>query len=449
MLQRNSLDFLLKWQKSKKRKPLLLRGARQVGKTTLVRMLAKYYPNYVELNLEKASDKSLFDLENIEQIINGAFLLNKISPKKGPTLFFIDEIQESPEAIKQIRYFYEERPDIHVIAAGSLLEFALKKVPSFPVGRIDYLYLHPINFDEYLQACHPQALKVLHQVPVPDYGHGTLLQKFHDYALIGGMPEVLSDYLESNDMVGLNKVYKKLWTAYKDDAEKYAKNNTNKTIIKHVIDTAPYQLDRIKFENFGNSNYRSREVGEALRALDLSKVIRLIYPTSSLIPPLISNFKKRPRLQFLDTGMLNQILLLQSELIGIKDLSNLHTGRIIEHLIGQELISIHTEFEFTPSFWTRENSNGNAEVDLVYQYQKHIIPIEIKSGKQGTLRSLHQFIERTNHSFAIRMYAGVFKIEKHQTPKEKKPYWLMNLPYYLGTQLPTYIAYFVEKYNMK
>jgi len=447
-IQRKSYRTLIKWKHSDDSVPLLIRGARQVGKTTLVREFSKEFSKYIELNLEREADKKLFEIDEIEKLMNAAYLLKGIVPNNKPTLLFIDEIQESPKAIQQLRYFQEDQPQLYVIAAGSLLEFALVKVPSFPVGRIEYLYLHPLNFQEYLGAVgNGQALTILDTVPIPDYAHAILLNLFHDYALIGGMPSIVANYVKNKNITGLSKSYSSLWQSYKDDVEKYARNETDKKVIRHIINTAPHEVDRIKFEGFGKSNYRSREVGEALRALDLAKIVQLIYPTTSLQPPIIGNFKKRPRLQFLDTGMLNQVLLLQAEMILIEDLDQFYKGRIIQHLVCQELISIHEETAYKPHFWVREQKDSNAEVDLVYQFEKYIIPIEVKSGKQGTLKSLHQFVERTSHPYAIRLYAGEFKIEEHTTPGGV-PYLLMNLPYYLGTKIPEYAAYFIKNHQL-
>jgi len=448
IIQRKAYRKLLEWKASQHRKPLLLRGARQVGKTTLVKQFAGEFANFIELNLERDADRKLFQIDDIEKILNAAYLLKGLLPNDKPTLLFIDEIQESPKAIQLLRYFYEEKPELYVIAAGSLLEFALKEVPSFPVGRIEYFYIHPLNFDEYLRAIkHNRAIDVLKIIPLPDYAHNIMLNLFHNYAIIGGMPEIVASYIEDKNIAALSKTYSRLWQAYKDDVEKYARNDTDRKIIRHVIETAPNETDRIKFEGFGKSNYRSREVGEALRALDLSKIIRLIYPTTSQEPPITTDYKKRPRLQFLDTGMLNQILLLQAEMIGLNDLDDLYRGKIIEHLVYQELISIHDETAYKPHFWVREERDSNSEVDLVYRYGKYIIPLEIKSGKQGRLRSLHQFVERSNHPYAVRLYAGEFKIEKAKTPGGV-PYLLMNLPYYLGTKIPEYIEYFLKEYTL-
>lgn len=448
IIQRAAYQYLSKWRQSLNHKPMLVRGARQVGKTTLVRDFSREFDNYIELNLERKLDSDLFKIDNTEKLLNAIFFEKGVSPNNGTVLLFIDEIQENPKAIQQLRYFYEDKPELFIIAAGSLLEFALRKVPSFPVGRIDYLYLYPINFEEYVLAVKDEvAVEVLNQVPIPDYAHNSMLNLFNEYAMVGGMPEIVSNYLDSKIIVNLTKHYNKLWQSFKDDVEKYSDSKIERKVIRHIIASAPYELDRIKFEGFGKSNYKSREVSEAISALDMSKVIQLIYPTVSTEPPIIPDLKKRPRLQFLDSGLLNHILLLQGEIIKVSDLSNLYRGKIIHHLICQELMSIHQEIAYKPHFWVREKKGTNSEVDLVFRFRNMIIPIEVKSGKVGTLRSLHQFVERTNHPYAIRVYGGEFKIEKTITPGGT-PYLLMNMPYYLGTKIPNYIKYFVDNYTL-
>lgn len=431
---------LEEWKHREKRKPLLLRGARQVGKTTLVREFSKGFDSYIELNLERLSDRNLFNLEQVKDILNAACLLKGKEFIQKTTLLFIDEIQESPKAIQQLRYFYEDLPNLHVIAAGSLLEFALKEVPSFPVGRVEYLYLHPLSFEEYLGAIgNSAAEQALKTVPVPNYAHDTLMKLFNEYTIVGGMPEIVDEYRKARNMTVLGRMYRQLWQAYKDDIEKYAKSSAEKQVLRHVIETAAFETDRIKFEGFGNSNYRSREVGEALRALDLAKVVRLIYPTTALKPPISPDFKKRPRLQFLDTGMLTNILNLQGEMIGLLDLNDLNRGKIIQHIVAQELIAKYDELPYKPHFWVREKKTANSEVDFVVQYKDKILPVEVKSGKQGRLRSLHQFIEQSDVPLAVRIYGGNFRIEDSFTPNGKE-YRLMNLPYYLGSMLSEYIT---------
>lgn len=214
------------------------------------------------------------------------------------------------------------------------------------------------------------------------------------------------------------------------------------------MSTAHFGLDsRIKFQNFGNSNYRSREVGEALRNLDDAKVIQLIYPTTHTSPPLLPDLKKSPRLQFLDTGLINHELNIQTEMLAMNDLNDAFRGAIIPHLVAQEMMSLNSTKSVKPVFWVREKKQSSAEVDLVVLFNKLVIPIEIKSGKEGKLKSLHQFIEEAPHPYAVRMYAGKFSIEQHTT-RSGKSYFLMNLPYYLSTKLFDYLNYFITNYEI-
>jgi predicted AAA+ superfamily ATPase len=448
-INRHIFSELTNWKQSSDRKPLILRGARQVGKTTLIHQFAKSYKNRILLNLELAKDKRFFtDFENIQTIVEALLISHNVSTsEKGNTIIFIDEIQEAPEAISMLRYFFEMEPEIHVIAAGSLLEHAMRKVKSFPVGRVKMLYMFPINFPEFLSAIGNTAvLDQLNTIPIRDVAHKTLLDLFNRYAIIGGMPEVVRKYVETLNIADLPTIYESIWETYKEDVVKYAANNSEARIIKHIMSTAHFELDsRIKFQNFGNSNYRSREVGEAFRNLDDAKVIQLIYPTTDSSPPLLPDLKKSPRLQFLDTGLINHELNIQVEMLAMEDLNNAYRGAVIPHLVAQELLSLSTFKTVKPIFWVREKNQSSAEVDLVVQFNKLVIPIEIKSGKEGKLKSLHQFIEEAPHPYAVRMYAGKFSIEQHST-RSGKQYFLMNLPYYLSTKLYEYLGYFVANF---
>ncbi|KAA2215784.1 ATP-binding protein [Maribacter flavus] len=448
---RHAMKSLEDWKTRKNRKPLVLRGARQVGKTTLVQEFGKSFDVLISLNLEKSRDKAFFtQYGEVPTIMEALYLAHNIIPKKGQEiLLFIDEIQEEPKAIQLLRYFYEEIPELHVIAAGSLLEFAIQEVESFPVGRIEFLYLFPLNFSEYLQAIgHYTGFMQLETAPVSPIAHDTLLQLFHRYAILGGMPEIIQRTIDGETLSQLPRTYESIWGTYKEDVEKYASNATERKVIRHIMDTAPMYLDqRIKFQNFGNSNYRSREVGEALRNLDAAKIIQLIYPTTELTPPIKPNLRKSPRLQFLDTGLVNHALNIQGQLLGLSDLNDATRGGIIPHLITQELISLQTIQYLKPHFWVREKNQASSEVDLVYVYKDLVIPIEIKSGPTGSLKSLHQFMDRAPHPFAIRMYAGKFKMDEAVTDSGTK-FLLMNLPYYLGTMLPSYIKMFTENASL-
>ena len=448
---RNITKKLNAWRTSPNRKPLILRGARQVGKTTLIKQFAGNYKQSILLNLEKPEDRYYFEeYSNVKIIVEALFLSHNIETERiGETLLFLDEIQESPKAIGLLRYFYEEFSELHIIAAGSLLEFAMRKVKSFPVGRVEFLYLNPLNFPEYLAAIeHNSAIKMLNNIPVEPFAHKVLLDLFNRYAIIGGMPEVVKVILQKNSIADLQRVYESIWSTYQKDVEKYAYNETDRRVIRHIISTAFLYIDeRIKFQNFGNSNYKSREVGEAMRNLDDAKIIQLIYPTTDVQVPVRPDIKKSPRLQFLDTGLVNYALKIQAKMLGIQDLSAAFKGAIIPHLITQELISLNTTSYSKPQFWVREKRQSSAEVDLVFTADDKVIPIEIKSGSKGTLKSLHQFVDQTNHPYAVRIYSGQFQIERARTPSGTH-YLLMNMPYYLGTKIPEYIKHFITNYTL-
>ena len=450
-LKRHLLLELNEWKNKSNRKPLILRGARQVGKTTLVKEFANTYTNLLYLNLERKEDSQFFEqTDNVKTIIEALFISNNLqSSAIQNTLLFIDEIQEQPKAIQALRYFYEEVPELHVIAAGSLLEFALKDIKSFPVGRVEFLYLFPFNFLEYLEAIkHSTGLEQLKIIPIKSVAHNTLLKLFNQYTIIGGMPEVVNNYVKGGSVADLASIYESIWSSYASDSEKYTTSTTAKNVMKHVLATAAYTIDgRIKFQNFGRSNYQSREVGEALRNLHQAKIIQLIYPTTSVVVPIIPDFKKSPRLQFLDTGILNYILGISAQMLPLTDLSQSYKGAIIPHIINQEILSIQSKKSDLPHFWVREKKQSSSEVDMVYAIDGKVIPIEIKSGSTGTLKSLHQFVERTNHPYAVRIYAGEFEVITTKTPNGV-PYLLMNLPYYLGTMLPEYLNYFIKNHSL-
>ncbi|MFV0346751.1 MAG: ATP-binding protein [Bacteroidales bacterium] len=448
--KRHAERHLQRWKEAPNRKPLIMRGARQVGKTTLVEDFSKAYKNRIMLNLENEADIKFFELyQDVTTMKDALFLENGIPNKDiASTLLFIDEIQESPKAIKQLRYFYEKLPELHIIAAGSLLEFVMSEVISFPVGRVEYLYLYPLNFAEFLMALNKQeVLKQLDKVPLNDFAHDQLMRMFNTYTIIGGMPEVVKTYITRGSIADMPRVYESIWTSYKNDIEKYTKSDAERRVIGHIMSVAHLYLgQRIKFQNFGNSNYRSREVSEAFRNLDAAKIIQLMYPTTDVEVPVKPDMKKAPKLQFLDTGLINYELKIQAELLALDDLSFAFKGAILPHIIMQELISLNAISIHKPNFWVRKKAQASAEVDLVYSYRNRVIPIEFKAGTAGKMKSLHEFIERTNHNYAIRMYAGKFSIEKHTTPKTHKPYTLMSLPYYLGTKLPEYVEYLVMNY---
>lgn len=434
---RKILSRLYHWQTSPNRKPLILRGARQVGKSTLIQEFGKGYQHFVSLNLERPSDRKYFSKErDVKDIWEQIRFEKNIPNEPTKTLLFIDEIQEIPFVIRQLRYFYEDMPDLHLIAAGSLLEFALGEVKSFPVGRIEEMTLHPLDFEEFLTAINEVSLsEQLRNIPFQAYAYDKLFEYFKKYVIIGGMPEVVKTYVEQGrDMTSLRPIYASIWETYKSDVVKYAKNDTEAKVLRHIMASAPFIRDRISFSGFGTSNYRSREVGEAFRALDLAKIMYLIYPTTQTNLPAIPNLTRKPRLQFLDTGLLNYASEIQAELIGLDDLNDYHRGFAIQHIVSQEIMAnmMHTAYRLL--FWVREKSNSNSEVDMVYKWKNMLIPIEVKSGTKGGLRSLHEYMDTCEHTFAIRFLQNKISMETCIT-RNGKEFHLLNLPYFAATQL--------------
>lgn len=442
MFPRTITHFFESWKKQPSRKPLVVRGARQVGKTTVIKQFGKQFDQFIYLNLELMADRRLFELNlSITDCVQSILLHKNISYNTNQTiLIFIDEIQNSSAAVAMLRYFYEECSEIHVIAAGSLLETLIDTQISFPVGRVEYVYLYPVTFEEFLLASQEKTCWDLIQNTPPEYAHSKLLELFHIYTMLGGMPEVLASFIEHHDWVALLSIYESLLIGYQDDAEKYAQNKKQATIIRHLIAHAPLQAgSRIKFQNFGQSNYGSRDVAEAMRILEKALLIKLIYPTTALKPPFEPDHKKSPKLQFLDTGIVNYSVGLHRELFKITDLQNIYQGKIIEHIVGQQLLGTYTVHSNQLLFWVREKSQSNAEIDFVIPHGRRLIPIEVKSGTSGTLRSLHSFIDHSEENrFAIRLYSGKISREK-ACSREGKVFDLLHLPYYLSGQLHRYI----------
>lgn len=447
MIKRQLEYFLNEWKDSPSRKPLILRGARQVGKTTLVNEFGKSFDQYLYFNLERATDRQLFDkVENLPATVQLLFLAKgKIDSQDKKTLIFIDEVQESPKVLEALRFFYEDYPHLYVIVTGSLLEFAMEQIARMPVGRVEFAELHPLNFQEYLSGMENQALlNVLNHIPIDNQLLNPVYQIFHEYVMIGGMPNIAHSYLQNKNLSRIVSLYASIIEAYKADIEKYASTNTQRNILRHIMDTAPFEIDnRIIFNNFGNSSFKTREVKEAINALEKAKILELIYPTTNVSLPALPDFKKSPRLQYLDVGLVNFQLGLHRELLLINDLNDASRGKLIQQVVMQELKSLRYLPDTGLHFWVRQESGTTSEVDLVYQYRNSLIPIEIKSGASGALRSLHEFMDRCPHDVAVRFYAGIISIDHLQTGKGK-PYRLLNLPYFLAAWLEDYLKWFVE-----
>lgn len=433
MFNRTIINKLREWAQEKDRKPLVLRGARQTGKTTAVNLFARDFDQYIYLNLEKPEESKLFDGSfTMPQLVDAILFLKDADKNKGKTLLFIDEIQNNPKAVTALRYFYEEAKHLYVIAAGSLLESLIDKTISFPVGRVEFLPVRPCSFKEYLAAMgENKSLEIIKSDQIPDYAHDKLSDLFRNYTMIGGMPEVIKDYSQNRDLNRLKRIYESLIISYQDDVEKYARNQTMTTVIRHIIGSAfQYAGTRITFEKFGNSQYRSREMGEAFRVLEKTMLLKLIYPVTKTKLPLDEKLRLSPKLLMLDTGLVNHSAGLQRELVTSKRIDEVYNGKVAEHITGQELLALQPSVLSKLNFWVPKNANAQAELDYVYPWKDMMIPVEVKSGATGRLRSLHRFVNEAPHEWAVRVYAGKYQVDEATTVGGKK-FKLINLPFYL------------------
>jgi predicted AAA+ superfamily ATPase len=395
-------------------------------------MFAEEFDTFLHLNLERKPDRDIFETcHSAEDALTAIYLLKKQIRKQGRVLLFIDEIQNSSKAVAMLRYFYEDLPELYVIAAGSLLETLIDNHISFPVGRVEYLALRPCSFSEFLGAMGEfPIMEALLTAGLPDNIHNHVMKLFNEYVLIGGMPEVVAQYAKNRDIIALHRIYETLLTGYKDDMEKYAKSGLMQNVLRHILMYGwQYAGQRIKFEQFANSNYKSREVAEAFRILEKALVLELSYPTSSTALPIQADVKKSPKLLWLDTGLINYVSGFQQDLFGVSDISELWKGKIAEHIVAQGLLSSSHLISARRNFWVREARNSQAEIDFVISYNGRLVPVEVKSGDHVKMKSLHLFMEQSSSDIALRFRNKPLSIDSIKLPSGKE-YTLYNVPFY-------------------
>lgn len=433
MIQREALKFLRSWRNDPHRKPLVLRGARQVGKTTIINEFAREFDSYLYLNMELAEDRRAFELEQpINDMVDLLFARKGIARDKGETLMFIDEIQQSPRAMAMLRYLYEKLPQLHVVAAGSLLENVVDIKASFPVGRVDYLPIRPCSFCEFLSAINraPEITEIKPELTRPF--HAEYMALFNQYCIVGGMPEVVQYYADTHDMVNMDRICAHLLRGYLDDVEKYCRGNILTDVVRFIIQHGWNEAGAIvTLGGFGESQYKSREVGEAFQLLRKAMMVELVHPSTSAQLPAIPEMKRMPKLFWFDTGMVNYAAGIRKELIGANDILDVWRGRIGEQIVAQELLATSNDINSHRSFWSSGKGKSGAEVDLTWIVDSKLIPIEVKTGHNAHLKSLHSFMDASPIDVAVRVWSGPFSVDNVQTTIKRKKFRLINLPFYL------------------
>lgn len=404
---------LATWLSRKGRKPLIIRGARQVGKSTLVRQFAKNQAlELTEINLEKHSHlNTIFKTKDLSRIIPEIEgLANKLVSSN--TLLFLDEIQATPEAIPALRYFYEEKPDLPVIAAGSLLEFVLADHTfSMPVGRIEYMHLGPMSFTEFLMALEENFLvNLLSEKRVTsESAHRNLLQLQRQYLFVGGMPESVLRFSETRSPLSTSDVHHSIVQTYEDDFSKYARKDQDRELLSILMKQIPTLLGKKVVYSRVSSQHRSAVVKKAIDLMIKSRLLIPAYHSDcSGIPIRAGEDRNVYKLYFLDVGLMNHLCgLAWTQISNLDERQLIHEGIIAEQFVAQHLAYLPHPYLLggevpALNYWLRQSRSQNAEVDFVMQMGALILPIEVKSGKSGSLKSLQQFMISKGLKLALR-----------------------------------------------
>jgi predicted AAA+ superfamily ATPase len=399
------------WAQQKGFKPLLLRGARQVGKTYAIRELGKKFDVFIEINLEvNPKAREIFNTDLYPQrIIQEISYLTKQEIVPGKTLLFFDEVQAAPKAVQALRYFYEMMPELHVVAAGSLLDFAIESV-GIPVGRVEFLYMYPLSFLEFIYALEESILLkaiIEHPLdqPISTIAHDRLLRLIKEYLAIGGMPEAVYTWVQEKNALKCFKIQQTLINSYRQDFNKYAKTAQIK-YLDILLDNIPLQLGK-KFKYSAiPGEFRKRELAPCIDLLATAGVIHKVYDTAAQGLPLGAQIDPDSfKIIFLDVALAQVILGLDiTEWLLSTEQPWVNKGEIVEAFVGQELLAYSRPLQKQQLYyWTRNERTAQAEVDYVTTIKQDIIPIEVKSGAGSTLKSMHIFLENHQHSrFGIR-----------------------------------------------
>ncbi|MBO7061022.1 MAG: ATP-binding protein [Fibrobacter sp.] len=395
--------YLKEWANSPRHKPLLLRGARQVGKSSAVRHLGENFEHMVEINFEKHPEfKAVFTTNlDVSRIVSELSAITGTPIVAGKTLLFLDEIQGCVDAIMSLRFFKEDMPDLHVVAAGSLLEFALNDIPTFGVGRIHSMFMHPMTFDEFLEANGQIALLKLRnqsspQKPLPQTVHDKLVEYFRTYMLVGGMPESVVRWVQSHDYLECQAIQDDILVTYEDDFAKY-KKKVDPTLLRKTFQSIASQITH-KFTYSKVGEYRTEKVQEALHLLTLAGLAIPVTRSSANGLPLGSEADSgtqkvllldpglQLRLQNLNLGDISEII---SQILTASGADLVNKGTLAEMVAGLEILRYKTpNIRHEIFYWSRTQRNSLAEVDYLDARNARVTPIEVKAGTQGGMKSL-------------------------------------------------------------
>ncbi|MFN2366883.1 MAG: ATP-binding protein [Desulfurivibrionaceae bacterium] len=451
-MDRGELQHLEQWRTRKNRKPLIVRGARQVGKTWLVREFARNFSNLVEINFDKHPEKArLFQSRDIGKILQFLQIDANTDIIPGRTLLFLDEIQAAPEVLPLLRYFFEERPDLHVIGAGSLLEFVLADHDfAMPVGRVEYLHLGPMSITDFLRALGEERLasfladfSLADAIPEPI--HQTLLHYMKLFWVVGGMPAAVAGYRDSGRVAEAAREHEIILQTYEDDFSRYGRRIYPPRLRK-VFRRLPAMVGgRLKYVQL-DPEERARELADTLHLLELAQIWHRVRHSAGNGVPLGAEVKERDfKPLFLDIGLVSTSLGLSlSALETEDDLLLVNNGALAEQFVGQHLLDDRAPYERPRLFyWHRQQKSAGAEVDYLIAHGERVVPVEVKAGATGSLKSLQVFVTEKKTPVAVRFNAmppSVARLETAIVGREKQPYLLLSLPLYLAGQSQRLLA---------
>lgn len=438
-MKRDLFSYLEEWMNDPKKKPLLIRGARQVGKTWIVDYFGKQsFEHYYTINFElQPHFKSCFENLDPQEIITRIELTANTTLTKNNTLLFLDEIQECPAALKSLRYFYEKMPELGIIAAGSLLEFIDKSENiSIPVGRVTNYYLPPLSFGEFLDACGEDRLRhYLSTVSIGDTISQSIDEKctrlLRIYLYTGGMPAAVADWITKKGFSSTDTLHRSLLQNYRQDFGKYGRKTSSDLLEETFMKIPGFVGSTFTYSSIDN-HAQTKDLKRAVELLEKARIHTRVRATSGAGLPFYTYANaKKFKILFLDVGLFQNAMGLSSQTYLAPDLLAVYRGAVAEQFVGQQLLAMKKPFEDPDLFyWQRNVPGSEAEVDYLFQWGEKIIPIEVKSGTSGTMKSMHLFLKENKASFGVRF--SMLPLSFHQN--------ILSIPLYAIESLPGLVA---------
>lgn len=425
-------------------KPVLITGMQNSGKTTLAKQCSAPFRQYIMIDLTIAQYRRLFqDKETPDTVLKSLFFLSGQDFQQRGTLIFLKEIYRCNEAIDWFRHWITRPFPFQLMASASFLSDGIIKLRAELEPQASHFYLPPFTFREFLDSGEDLTVRdAFRETPVPRYAYEKLLKIFHLYSLTGGMPEIVASIREFPEMTKVNPIYEKILEGISRLVNQESATRKTAVLNEEILQNIfPFAASRILFNNFGNVGAGSREIARSMRFLERFMIIQLIYPMTSTGEGSQPKKNLSPRLHIGDTGLVNYFSGIQHTLYLSQDMNAVFQGQIARQVVGQEILAGGEKSELV--FWTRAKSQSTAEVDFIVPYQGFQIPVVVRSGEPGKLRSLHMFLEEAPHPFAVRLWSGPISVGQHQTIRGKR-YFLLNLPYFLSSRINEHLKGFIR-----